>query len=176
MNNKNFMLHRKNQKGFTLIELMITVAIIGILSQIALPAYGTYITQAKILVPMGELSIYRKAVSLYLNENRDFSKINGRWQSAAKIKSIFGVGAGRSFKGGSDMFMYYSGYKSSDHRFYTYIYFYHKRWGQRLHRDSPTILSFWVNSSTGTEKCRYYTHGKGWQNPAGAKFVPAACR
>ncbi|MDP7537417.1 MAG: prepilin-type N-terminal cleavage/methylation domain-containing protein [Methylococcales bacterium] len=38
---------KQNQKGFTLIELMIIIAIIGILAAIAIPAYSTYTKKAK---------------------------------------------------------------------------------------------------------------------------------
>ena len=38
----------KNQKGFTLLEIMVTVAIVGVLAAIAIPIYKNYITKTRI--------------------------------------------------------------------------------------------------------------------------------
>ena len=54
---------RSMQKGFTLIELMIVVAIIGILAAVALPAYQDYTVRAKVSEVLLAASSGRTAVS-----------------------------------------------------------------------------------------------------------------
>jgi len=59
----------KKQKGFTLIELMIVVAIIGILAAIAIPAYQDYITRAKWGDEMSNISGLKLAIGECASNN-----------------------------------------------------------------------------------------------------------
>ena len=87
----------KNQKGFTLIELMIVVAIIAILAAIALPAYQDYVARSQVSEAMTLSSGAKTAVTEYYADKGAFpttnagaglagaSSINGKYVTSVTV-------------------------------------------------------------------------------------------
>jgi type IV pilus assembly protein PilA len=59
---------KKAEAGFTLIELMIVVAIIGILAAVAIPAYQDYVAKSKFAAGLAELSAGKVGVDTLMND------------------------------------------------------------------------------------------------------------
>ena len=62
----------KTSKGFTLIEIMIVVAIVAILAAIAVPMYTDYITRSQLVEAQAGLGGYRVSMEQYYQDNRNY--------------------------------------------------------------------------------------------------------
>ena len=67
--------NKKNQ-GFTLIELMIVVAIIGILSAVAIPKFADMFRKSKESSSKGSLMNLRSSLTIYISDNEGFVPLN----------------------------------------------------------------------------------------------------
>ena len=75
--------HKKNEQGFTLIELMIVIAIIGILAAVGMPAYRDYIARSQMSEPIHLMSGGKATLT------ESYSTL-GTWPATAtELKAVF---------------------------------------------------------------------------------------
>ncbi|EHZ2549863.1 pilin [Vibrio vulnificus] len=65
------------QQGFTLIELMIVVAVIGVLAAIAVPQYQKYVAKSEAATALASITGHRTNVETYVLENGSFPSTSG---------------------------------------------------------------------------------------------------
>lgn len=65
--------HAARAGGFTLIEMMITVAIVAIIAAVAIPAYGEYVVRARLPQAHNSLSDLRIKLEQYFQDNRTYA-------------------------------------------------------------------------------------------------------
>lgn len=79
---KNIRQARKNELGFTLIEVMVVIIMVGILAAIALPIYTNYVRRARVSEAVSTLG----AIRTYLMERRNAT---GEWPTEAEMNTEF---------------------------------------------------------------------------------------
>ena len=144
---------KKTQQGFTLIELMIVVAIIGILAAVAIPAYQDYTSRAKVTEPVGLLGGLKMDVGAYYTDTGNFPTLllltgyaGPKVTDGKYTTSIVGTTAG----------LFVATMKAAV--------------GANIN-DATVALSFYTDAGALKSTCK-----AGASTPIPSKYLPASCR
>jgi type IV pilus assembly protein PilE len=97
----------RTQTGFTLVELMIVVAILSVISAIAVPAYNNFIRESRLGAARANVEPLRLAMEDYWLDNSTYADIDGlKWDPANSDDGLYTGNLGWKPDGDENRFKY----------------------------------------------------------------------
>ena len=153
------------QKGFTLIELMIVVAIIGILAAIAIPQYQNYIAKSQVSRVMAETGSLKTVLETCINDGKTAADCELGWTKSNLLGAAGGAGSTTSTAANTQQGGLKITYPADGAAITEIIATFGQNAAKTLTTASKNTLT-WTRTAEGAWSCNTKVE---------AKFAPAGC-